>query len=93
METSDYLHLIATLENRAFKAEKAYSKVLRDHQTTKHRLERVTQELEHAAKLVKISYDLSIRLGAVVDYLVKGKTADDGSYRLESQDHVNGFHR
>jgi ABC-type nitrate/sulfonate/bicarbonate transport system ATPase subunit len=65
------LHVIATLNSRALRAERAQEKLGQELVTTREALKQVTNELQETVRLADLLYEVSQRTGTVADYLLK----------------------
>ncbi|KAI2791722.1 hypothetical protein POX_c04598 [Penicillium oxalicum] len=77
MDDPGILRTVARLDIRASRAEQAHTKLERELKSVQDDLKRTTDELEQVTRLADIFYDLSQRLGAVVDYLLQERGASE----------------
>ncbi|KAJ5531461.1 hypothetical protein N7527_004854 [Penicillium freii] len=84
MGSSEYLRILARLDTRAVRAERAQTKLeqaLGDMQAT---LKHAIEDRDHVSRLADIFYELTQKMGGVIDYLLKERGAKEPGYEPES---------
>ncbi|KAJ5500621.1 hypothetical protein N7453_009672 [Penicillium expansum] len=84
MDPSEYLRILARLDTRAVRAERAQIKLeqaLGDMQAT---LKHAIEDRDHVSRLADIFYELTQKMGGVIDYLLKERGAKKPGHEPES---------
>ncbi|CAI7610974.1 unnamed protein product [Penicillium viridicatum] len=80
----EYLRILARLDIRAVRAERAQSKLEQELSASKAAEKQATEELEHVSRLADIFFELSQKLGGVVDHWLKERGANQSGQEPES---------
>ncbi|KAJ5230942.1 hypothetical protein N7489_011650 [Penicillium chrysogenum] len=80
----EYLRILARLDIRAVRAERAQSKLEQELSASKAAEKQATKELEHVSRLADIFFELSQKLGGVVDHWLKERGANQSGQEPES---------
>ncbi|KAJ6033786.1 uncharacterized protein N7446_007921 [Penicillium canescens] len=88
MDASEILRILAAVNARAIRAEKVQGKLDQELTTTRKALTQVTEELDQVSKLADLIYEVSQRMGAVTDYLLKEYGIQENPRGSESFEHM-----
>ncbi|KAK9847353.1 hypothetical protein MYU51_019569 [Penicillium brevicompactum] len=84
MDSSEYLRILARLDVRAFRAERAQCKLEQTFEAVQTTLRVANEEKDHVSKLADIFFDLSQMMGSVIDYLLKERGSKEPDQEPES---------
>ena len=82
--SQEILRIIAALNTRALRAERSQGKLDHELATTREALKQTTDELQETVRLADLLYEVSQRMGAVADYLLKEHNIKGGGQDPES---------
>ncbi|KAJ5971711.1 uncharacterized protein N7479_001629 [Penicillium vulpinum] len=84
MDSSEYLRLLARLDSRAVRAERAQTKLEQELSASRAAENQATEELGHVSRLADIFFELSQILGGVVDHWLKERGTKEPGQEPES---------
>ncbi|KAJ5289232.1 hypothetical protein N7478_002262 [Penicillium angulare] len=84
MDTADVLRMLARLDTRTLRAERAQAKLEESLATAEQTLKQTTLELDQVARLAEIFYESSHKLGNMVDHLLKERGVLQNGQQPES---------
>ncbi|KAJ5111814.1 hypothetical protein NUU61_001444 [Penicillium alfredii] len=84
MDALEILRTIVALNTRALLAERSRGRLDHELATTREALKQTTDDLQETVRLADLLYQVSQRMGAVTDYLLKERSIKDGSQDPES---------
>ncbi|KAK4939218.1 hypothetical protein LTR66_015025 [Elasticomyces elasticus] len=84
MDSSEYLRILARLDVRAVRAERAQCKLEQTLEAAHTTLKVANEEKDHVSKLADIFFDLSQMTGSVIDYLLKKRGSKEPGQEPES---------
>ncbi|OQD77425.1 hypothetical protein PENANT_c103G04422 [Penicillium antarcticum] len=84
MDSSEYLRILARLDSRAVRAERALSKLEQELSASKAAEKQANEELDHVSRLADIFFELSQKLGGVVDHWLKERGTKGSGQEPES---------
>ncbi|KAJ5829066.1 uncharacterized protein N7525_007396 [Penicillium rubens] len=84
MDSTEYLRLLARLDSRAVRAERAQTKLEQELSASRAAENQATVELGHVSRLADIFFELSQILGGVVDHWLKERGAKEPGQEPES---------
>ncbi|KAJ5775806.1 uncharacterized protein N7511_000817 [Penicillium nucicola] len=84
MDSSKYLRILARLDSQAVEAERAQSVFKEELKVSKAAEKQANEDLEHVSRLADIFFELSQKLGSVVDHLLKERSTNQSGQEPES---------
>ncbi|KXG54740.1 uncharacterized protein PGRI_096150 [Penicillium griseofulvum] len=84
MDSSEYLRLLARLDSRAVRAERAQTKLEQELSASRAAEKQATEEVGHVSRLADIFFELSQILGGVVDHWLKERGTKEPGQEPES---------
>ncbi|KAF2994564.1 hypothetical protein E8E15_000180, partial [Penicillium rubens] len=84
LQDGEYLRLLARLDSRAVRAERAQSKLEQELSASRAAENQATEELGHVSRLADIFFELSQILGGVVDHWLKERGTKEPGQEPES---------
>ncbi|KAJ5033083.1 hypothetical protein NUH16_003213 [Penicillium rubens] len=84
MDNLNFLRILSRLDARALRAERAQAKLEQELSATEANAKQMAAELDQVSKLAEIFYEVSQRMGLVVDHLLKKRGVREREHEPES---------